>query len=190
MKFARVVFSASLFVFAACQGDSPSGPGGGQVPAPTPGDAGPIVTECGAREESFENLGGGHVNGDLVYEDPPPVTGNHNPFWARWGVHTEPVPDECFVHNMEHGGVVFLYNCPEGCAAEVEELSKFVEGRPFALLTSYETMPSKFAVVSWGHRLTSDCFDLEAFEDFFTAHKEQGPEHIASNPPTECQGGS
>ncbi|MBA2321104.1 MAG: DUF3105 domain-containing protein [Deltaproteobacteria bacterium] len=60
-----------------------------------------------------------HVTGDVIYEDPPPSSGDHDGCWSRWGVHVDPVPDERWVHNLEHGGVVFLYDCPEGCAEEV-----------------------------------------------------------------------
>jgi hypothetical protein len=156
---------------------------------PVPDDAGPIVTACGAREESFKDLGGSHVGGDLTYDDLPPVAGNHNPNWARWGVHEEAVPDECFVHNLEHGGVLFLYNCPEGCADEVAQMAEFVSGRTYALLTPYPALPTKFAVVSWGHRVSSDCFDMEAFEAFFAARVNMAPESLSIEPDPACTGG-
>jgi hypothetical protein len=114
---------------------------------------------------------------------------HHNPNWARWGVHDDAVPDECFVHNLEHGGIVFLYNCPEGCADEVATMTAFVRGRTRALLTSYDLLPTKFAVVSWGHRILSDCLDMNAFEKFFAARVDQGPESLPIEPSTECKGG-
>lgn len=183
MEYARRACLACLVISAACHDDA-SGPG----PQPVPEDAGPpIVTACGAQEESFGNLGGTHVTGDIVYDDPPPVSGNHNPTWARWGVHSEAVPDQCFVHNLEHGGVVFLYNCPDGCAADVATMAAFVEGRTWALLSPYADLPGKFAVVSWGHRIVSDCLDMAAFEAFFEARTNHGPESLPSEPSTECK---
>jgi hypothetical protein len=190
MKSARCAFLACFVISAACHGDS-ADPGPQPVlldGGPGSVDAGPpIVTECGAHEESFGNLGGSHVTGDIVYDDPPPVSGNHNPNWARWGVHSEAVPDQCFVHNLEHGGVVFLYNCPEGCAPEVATMADFVDGRVWALLTPYADLPGRFAVVSWGHRIVSDCMDIEAFEDFYNARVNQGPESLSIQPSTECK---
>jgi hypothetical protein len=155
--------------------------------SPVDSDAEPICTSCGDCDEHFSVSGAVHVRGDLGYEENPPVGGNHNPLWSNWGVHDEPVPDECFVHNMEHGGVILLYHCPEGCAAEVAQLETFVADHPRTLLTPYAALPARFAVTAWGHRLVSDCLDLAAITQFYEAAFNQGPESVAGNPPTECQ---
>jgi hypothetical protein len=47
-------------------------------------------------------------------------------------------------------------------------------------------MPTRFAVVSWGYRLESDCLDLDAFTAFYLAHVNQAPEDIPGNPPAGC----
>lgn len=44
-----------------------------------------------------------------VYNSNPPVSGEHYPIWARWQIHTDPLPRGYWVHNLEHGAVVFLY---------------------------------------------------------------------------------
>ena len=128
-----------------------------------------------------------HVTGTIPYADLPPAGGPHNPCWAAFGVHETPVPAERWVHNLEHGGVVFLYNCPEGCDTEVEQLQTLVDGTPQALLTEYEGLPARFAVVAWGHRLVSDCFDSEAFLAFYADHVDQAPESITAGPPAGCR---
>lgn len=127
-----------------------------------------------------------HQDGKINYPDPPPVGGNHNQNWGTWGVHAAPLRPECWVHNLEHGGVVYLYHCPEGCPDEVADMAKFVTGRKQALLTSYDALPTRFAVVAWGVRLTSDCFDLASFELFYAAHANQGTEQISSEPSVPC----
>jgi hypothetical protein len=45
----------------------------------------------------------------IAFASYPPTYGPH---WAptTWGFHSEPVPDERVVHNLEHGGVVASYN--------------------------------------------------------------------------------
>ena len=101
-------------------------------------------------------------------------------------MHEESVRAENWVHNLEHGGVVFLYHCSAGCDDEVKELSQFVEGRDRALLTRYDLLPTKFAVVSWGHRLLSDCFDQGVLEDFYTVHVGNAPESVSAGPPSDC----
>lgn len=128
-----------------------------------------------------------HVDGDIVYDDPPPMGGNHNACWAEWGVHTEEVGDEHWVHNMEHGGVVFLYNCPDGCDEEVTELTQYVTSvGSLALLTPYSEMPYRFAAVSWGWRLLQDCLDMDTMDVFYTNHVGEGPESSSANPPDGC----
>jgi hypothetical protein len=98
-------------------------------------------------------------------------------------VHATAVPDERFVHNLEHGGVDFLYNCPDGCAAEQAELEGLAGGRPFAVVVPYQEMTARFAVVAWGYRLVTDTLDLDAFEAFYDEHVDQGPEKFPLPPP-------
>jgi len=44
-----------------------------------------------------------------LYLHNPPVSGEHYPLWARWQSNAAVVPRGYWVHNLEHGGVVFLY---------------------------------------------------------------------------------
>ena len=127
-----------------------------------------------------------HVTGKIAYASEPPAGGSHNPCWTRWGVHEEPAQVERWVHNLEHGGVVFLYDCPDGCDDAVELLQSLVGKRQHALLTPYVHLPARFAVVSWGYRLVSECFDLAAFEAFYEAHVDRAPESITAGPSTGC----
>jgi hypothetical protein len=46
----------------------------------------------------------------IPYPSYPPTYGPHWPSPTTWGYHSEPVPDERAVHNLEHGGVVASYN--------------------------------------------------------------------------------
>lgn len=137
--------------------------------------------------QNVEPSSASHVEGDVIYEDPPPTGGDHNACWADWGVHTEAVPDENWVHNMEHGGVIFLYNCPDGCDAEVAELTNYVVSLgPTALLTPYAEMPYRFAATSWGWRLVLDCYDRDALHTFYNQHVDQAPESSTSYPAEGC----
>jgi hypothetical protein len=182
-----------LLGLAACadEKEAPSAPSaldaGRTEAGPSHGDgAGPDALCEPGPEMSVPAPSAFHVNGDLVYPDPPPTGGNHNPCWGTWGVHDEELADEHWVHNLEHGGVVFLYRCPDGCPDEVSALSDAVQGRDRALLTPYSLLPTRFAVVSWGFRLLSDCFDLASFMGFYTAHVGHGPESLSDPPPAQC----
>jgi hypothetical protein len=48
----------------------------------------------------------------ISYLSNPPASGPHWPWPANWGMHAGIVPHEWWVHNLEHGGIVLLYNCP------------------------------------------------------------------------------
>ena len=164
------------------------------TPACTASSAGGACDECGACDESIPPTSRNHVLGPIDYPDPPPTGGDHNPCWATWGVHEDVVPPERWVHNLEHGGIVFLYrsraalpgtNLGDAEAADAGALSQLdtlVERLPRTLLTEYSALPKAFAVVSWGHRLVSDCVDLNAAERFYEVHFDHAPEDIASNP--------
>lgn len=128
-----------------------------------------------------------HVDGGLDYDDPPPAGGDHDPCWAPWGVSDTELADENWVHNLEHGGVVLLYNCPDGCAEQVQTLTDFVAAHPDdTILTPYSLMDTPFAVVAWEHRLLMDCVDEAAIAAFYQDHRDQAPESTTSMPPEDC----
>lgn len=149
-------------------------------------DIGTLCTSCGACEERLAVAGALHVSGTIDYEEIPPVGGPHSQCWTTWGVHEAPVRPENWVHNLEHGGVVLLYHCDDGCEDERSELSSFVNTHPRTVLTEYAPLPQRFAVVSWEHRLVTDCLDLDAFERFYDARFDHGLESIDSDPPAIC----
>ncbi len=129
-----------------------------------------------------------HVEGNVEYADEPPTSGDHNSCWATWGVHTEPVAAENWVHNMEHGGVIFLYDCPTGCDEELAQLTAYVESLPpgRALLSPYAPSEYTFTVVSWGYRLELGCLDLPAIQAFYNQHVGHGPEDVTAEPSSSC----
>jgi hypothetical protein len=114
------------------------------------------------------------------------VGGDHNECWYRWGQFEDEVPDERWVHNLEHGGVVFLYDCSSGCPDELADLQALAKRNPRTILTPYAALPTRFGVVAWGRRLLSDCLDVTAFQAFYDARFDKAPESIGSGPPTSC----
>ena len=146
-------------------------------------------TACGGActGSVFTILDHRHIKGGLDYPDRPPGGNPHDPCWAPWGVHTDLVRDENFVHNLEHGGIDLLYNCPDGCAADVATLTSIANDlNVWVVLTPYTQMTSKFAMVSWEHRVTMDCVDEPAIKAFYEAHVDQATEHTTSDPPASC----
>lgn len=127
-----------------------------------------------------------HVEGTVDYPSYPPSSGNHNPCWAEWGVHEDAVPTENWVHNLEHGGVVFLY---EAGLAEQASLTTAVgalpEGR-YILTPASAPMDGVVAAVSWEHRTVLGCYDEAALLDFFWANIGNAPEDTTSPPNSDC----
>jgi len=139
--------------------------------------------------ESFEVNVRSHASGGVEYADRPPVGGSHDPCWAAYGVHDTEIADENWVHNMEHGAIVLLYNCPEGCEDEVAVLSSVVASMApsTVLVSSYSQMDSRFAAVAWGWRMLLDCADDAAvFSDFYTEHFANAPETTTAPPSAAC----
>jgi hypothetical protein len=127
-----------------------------------------------------------HVADPIDYPDKPPAGGPHHPCWARWGVHDQPVLDDNWVHNLEHGGVVLLYRCPEGCATEVENLTTFVAEHNRTLLTAYDDLPQRYGAVAWGARITMDTLDLPTLDAFYKLYFDHAPESIDQNAGPPC----
>ncbi|HEX3596273.1 MAG TPA: DUF3105 domain-containing protein [Polyangiaceae bacterium] len=158
---------------------------------PTP-KGGTVCDSCGACEESRAVTSANHVLGTIDYPDPPPTGGDHNPCWATWGVHDDVVKPENWVHNLEHGGMVFLYRSraelngagttPGADGGTLADIDALVQQLPRTLSTEYAALPRTFAVVAWGHRLVSDCVDLAAAHAFYDEHFNQGPEDIPDDP--------
>lgn len=164
-------------------GDEP--PDASDDPNPESG-AGEMCTRCGGCEERRSGLTNQHRPEPINYSDNPPMGGDHASCWAKFGVHTSAVPEARWVHNLEHGAVVFLYNCPDGCAAEVDALEAMARERAFALVTPNARLPTRFALVAWGVRLLSECLDRDAFERFYEQHVNQAGESTTAAPPGGC----
>lgn len=148
---------------------------------------------CGGAclQEAIPAESAAHVEGEVAYADYPPTSGDHDPCWAAWGVHTDVVRAENWVHNLEHGGVVVLYDAAAADPADVEAATTFVagleEGR--ALLTAAEEPLGEgwvWAAIAWQYRVRLGCWDEAAVLDFFGAHVGRAPEDVTSMPLAEC----
>lgn len=134
--------------------------------------------------ETFEIGNRQHTSSDVDYETLPPPGGPHDPCWVPWGIYDQPIRTERWVHNLEHGGLVFLYDCPEGCDDEVAALTAFVQSLPAgrAVMAPYAEMDRRIAALSWGVRMTTDCVDTVALQAFYDANVAHAPENVTQDP--------
>ena len=177
---------ASLLVIAlaACGDD-----------AGVPGYTGPPVEElhdgrgCETELASPPLAPGVHVPqcSQVVYPTNPPTSGEHYPSWAEFAVYPARVGRPFWVHDLEHGAIVVAYHCPEGCPAEVDQLTAYLASRPADpacggrvharfVVTPDPELDVRFAAIAWGHSLRSTCFDLPALHRFIEDHYARAPE--------------
>ena len=172
------------FALAGCTGDDPP-----LESSAVPEGDWPCESCDGACMRAFDSTPEhSHIDGDLEYEEEPPFGGNHNPCWTTWGAHEEAVPAENWLHNLEHGGVVFLYDCAGSCDEEKAQLKAYTATLPAGrwVLTPYAPSKFPFSVVSWGQRLELGCFDLPAMQLFFDQNVANGREDVTGNPGSSC----
>ena len=130
--------------------------------------------------EHVPSQGNTHITeaqmGQSRYNTSPPTSGPHLGSLARWGAHDEPIPDELQVHNLEDGGVIVQYNCPDGCPDLVIQLQGIVEDyHKGVILAPYPDMESRIALTAWQRIDQLDQFDEERISRFVRAY--QGDDH-------------
>jgi len=81
-----------------------------------------------------------------------PVAGKHRPVWAFYGEYSY-APPQRWIHNMEHGGIVFLYHPCLRKSEQVKRLKALVSGclrRHIITPSRRVSVERPFALVSWG----------------------------------------
>ena len=131
----------------------------------------------------------------------PPIGGPHYWVWANWGIHEEIVPRGYWVHNLEHGGVVFLYR-PDAPQAIKDALIRVYNAIPpeqdcvdqgfpnrRVLVTADPLLDTPWAVtvsgpedpycVGFGYYIKGDCIASEqALVDFAVQRRDMEVETI------------
>ena len=109
----------------------------------------------------------------------PPTSGDHinnpprGPIPAQVYPRTEQKTPTGWVHNLEHGWVVVLYRCPtpDDCPsdAEMAQMQAWFDQAPtgigncqkHVLVARFDSMSTRFAILSWGRALLTNDFNLE-----------------------------
>ena len=128
----------------------------------------------------------------VQYDHDPPTSGCHYNIQGQApvapGVYDKEIPAEYWVHNLEHGYVVVLYNCPSGCDSDLQKLVAWHKGLPpdpaangaipyaKVLVLPWHTMPKKFAAVSWDYYSGWDTLDISQVQAFYDNHVGHAPE--------------
>ena len=128
----------------------------------------------------------------VTYQHQPPTSGSHYSqaglapvAWQTIGT----LQPEVWVHNLEHGGIVVLYNCPTGCDNLQKQLTTYVNsivpaepqyGEYKIILSPYSQGMGthKVALLAWGRIEFLDGYDQAKITQFYEARVDQGPERI------------
>src|SRR5205807_6425780 len=129
-----------------------------------------------------------------TYKFYPPTSGPHYSVAGSapvpWGT-VDTLVEGQFVHNLEHGGIVILYNCPSGndCTTLKNQLQNYVQNLAPAepqfaevklVMTPYTRgMQKKIALVAWDYIEFLDSYDQAEITRFYENHVDKGPEQIA-----------
>jgi len=157
-------------------------------------ESGAPIGPCQAIVEEQRPSTANHVDlcSPLEYDTNPPSGGEHYGSWPAFQTYAFPVPAGFLVHALEHGAVVFWYNCPDGCDDEVQAAEAFIAGLaedPLcaglgtsrrAILSPYPDLDSRWAASAWGWTLEADCLDPQEFGAFYAAHYGNGLEALCS----------
>ena len=150
-----------------------------QLDPASPAPSGTAVT--GQREDDMTR---GHVavGTPVTYTYCPPASGKHynasgqGPIAPRfYGPEDATIP-QGWVHNLEHGGIVILYNCARsGCDTNsLDQLRQLVSHFPASprcgiaagiispVVTRFDQMKANFAAVVWDRVLFQDKLDTAA----------------------------
>jgi hypothetical protein len=118
----------------------------------------------------------------------PPTSGPHYFTPAVYNFYSEPVALARVLHNLEHGGVYFLYG-PSTPADTVEKLRQVYDKNPLGLVVApLPAMKNKIAIGAWtsknpgsnevgtGHLAICTSVDVKAYEAFIKEYRGHGPE--------------
>ncbi len=142
---------------------------------------------CGA-VDVLALAAGTHVDAGstIAFTHNPPVTGPHYPMWAAYDRSYPSLARGYWLHDAEHGAVVFAYRCDPaaaGCADDIAALEAAVRALPTdptctapvrqrAIVVADPALPAdvRIAAVAWGFAYTATCVDPDALAMFAALH--------------------
>ena len=111
---------------------------------------------------------------------PPPLCGQHRPWWPRWGVYDR-IPPQRYLHALEHGSAVILVH-PCASQSTVDALALFMLGinnvnmvmATYPLWDAYE-----YGVLFWNSGYYRNCVNVSELTTYVASRSGKSPE-----PPT------
>jgi hypothetical protein len=119
------------------------------------------------------------------YNSDPPSSGRHYGVQAFADFYDEaeaasfgPFPAGYLVHSLEHGYVIFWYDCEELAEGNCEDLKADIQqvmssvGNYKVIAFPWPSLDVPVAMTSWGRLIQFEEFDRQVAEEFVRAHRE------------------
>lgn len=147
-----------------------------------------IRPDANPAEQSIPDEGRGHVEpgSQVSYKHYPPSSGTHYATtMPALGFYDQPWPEGYWIHNLEHGDIVVLYNCgADGCPDLIARLKALLANAPkrrcaqpkMLILPYSQGMTTPITVIAWGKQLDLAQYDEEAILNFYKRYEDRGPE--------------
>ena len=123
---------------------------------------------------------------EISYPINPPSSGDHRSQWARWGAYEELSPQR-WLHNLEHGGIVILYQ-RDLDDSSYQEILTFLQNYPADeggnlrwILAPYDDLSTSVALITWQWRMFLSCWNVKDFDAFVERTYRRAPEDIAGD---------
>lgn len=178
----------------ACGVDQPICEGGSAEPVADPRDDGAVdITQFSADQIpagvllQVPNEGGLHVltSDPLPYVVNPPASGPHFFATASTGLYCDALSPGYWVHSLEHGYIVVLFDQNETDKRGWRPLFQLLMlatppsplfGNRKLVVLPYDGLAHPLCLIAWNRQLYLDQFDLPVILDFYARYLDQGPE--------------
>lgn len=152
------------------------------------GEKDKLRPDANPAEQNIAVEGAGHVEegAPLSYAHFPPSSGSHYPRPWPAGYYDQPVAEGYWIHSLEHGFVVVLYNCPDGCPDMQAKLQSLMSKAPprrcderrLIIVPYSRGMTTPISMVAWGKQLDLAEYDEQAILNFYKRYEDRGPEQL------------
>jgi len=145
-------------------------------------------TKPAAGESISEMVRSPHIPTDTdpgQYNSNPPTSGRHYAEEASAGFYDTNIytyPAGYLVHNLEHGYVIFWYNCDllgkSACTDLKLQIRSVIDELGGTKLIAYpwNSIDVPLVMTSWGHLQRFETFDVEQAKAFYRANLNRSPE--------------
>lgn len=123
------------------------------------------------------------------YASDPPAGGKHYASTYRAGFYNESDvaglpqrPEGYLVHNLEHGYILYYYNCAADPNINCDELKQAIQDVQQEFNTRktiafpWDTLETPIVMVSWGRLMPLETLDKDVMRQFYRANLNKAPE--------------